>query len=737
MPILNTEPGTAGDTNVQNKTITEKPAAQAQDDQTPRYMVKLTLTEEQKKRILEEVKDEWQAIKDEREAAKLEKKWKALDNQYEGKATEDSLRQFNLCRQVTKMKCDGAERLIMKAAWKSDPKFSITARPEFEREGGREVCEAQEDFLDYKLDEDIPFYEPERKTIHSAVVKGTGILKITHEVKIDRKKRDECYQGNPVPVLALDPKTGQPAPAVGRDGKPIVKNTGLEDFIKNHPEAQYGQHAGFVKKLMEGKKITLVVEYDEIVYNDPMPRNIPLEDFYVRTDTEGYDGLCTTKLVVERRKYTWWELKRKEAKQKFYDIDELMYDDDNRTGKKTTAPKDRKLKKDYTKEKYDILECTYYFNLTGKDEDETKIIVWIAEEKWIVVGSIRYPYYAVNTPYIPHYIASIWPGFYQPGMAEYLTDNNIAENAILNFTLEGAMTANIITPIAPKNDPIHTQFLDKRWMHGVPMEADPGKIRFLGEYMPKFDSSRLIQLLEYLNRDDGQVSGVNDTVTGQESQLDPSAPAAKTLALLRQSGINIEDYIDSLMPAFSRIADTILQLYYQMAKEGLKYRPRPERVVGSNPFATLERSDMVARTNIQSQAKSFNFEDANEKAADLSLLQTIRQEPLIARNPDAVYVLLKSVIKGWSKKWRNLVDQILPPLKQFQAQQQQMVAQGVRQYIEAKIQEAKVTGQEPEIDAQQLMALMSDLMAESATPPSPEVVKQREKEQKENPLVQK
>ena len=734
MPILDTERATA-DPSVQNKTITEKPVEKDQDNQTPRYMVKLSLSPEQKTRILEEVKEEFEAIKNERESAKLEKKWQALENQYEGKATEDALRQFNLCRQVTKVKCDAVERLVMKAAWKAEPKFSITARPEFEREGGQEITEAQEDFLDYKLDEDIPFYEPERKTIHSATVKGTGILKITHEVKIDRKKREECYQGNPQPVLAKDPKTGQPVPVAGPDGKPLIKNTGLEDFIKNHPEAQYGKYQGYVKRLMEGKKILLVVEYDEVVYNDPLPRNIPLKDFYVRMDTEGYEGLTTTKLIVERREYNWWELKRKEAKQKFYDIDELMYDDGDRTGKK--SPKDRKLRKDHQKQKYQILECTYYINLSGKDDDETKIIVWIAEEKWIIVGSIRYPYYAVETPYIPHYISSIWPGFYQPGVAEYLTDNNIAENAILNFTLEGAMTANIITPIAPKNDPIHSQFLDKRWMHGVPLEADPGKIRFLGEYMPKFDSSRLIQLLEWLNRDDGSVSGINDTVTGQESQLDPSAPAAKTIALLRQSGINIEDYIDSLLPAFSRIADTILQLYYQMSKEGLKYRPRPERVVGKDPFSTLDRSDMIARTNIQSQAKSFNFEDANEKAADLALLQTLRMEPLIARNPDAVYVLLKSVIKGWSKKWSHKVDLILPNLKQFQAQQQQMVAQGVKQYIEAKVAEAKVTGQEPEIQAEQLMALMSDLIAESATPPSPDVVKQREKEQKENPLAQK
>jgi hypothetical protein len=688
------------------------------DDDTPIYMETLDLTKEQQERLLTEVKEELDEIKKEREELKLEQKWRALENQYEGQVEEDAIRQFNLCRRVTKVKCDAVERLVMKAFWKSDPKFSISPRPEFDRQGGRELCQAQEDFLDYKIDNTIPFDAPERQTVHSAAVKGTGIKKWFHEIRREKRRREEFYDGSKIKMIA------------GPDGQPVEINQGLIDFAKAYPDAQ-NQYPAFIKKIQSGKKVRLVAEYEETVYNDPLPTNVSLKNFYVRVGCAGYEGLKTQKLIVERLpSLTWWELKLRERQKRFYNIDELMYKDGD-------SKKDNKKKENYSNEKYDILECTYQFKLKETDEDEIKIIVWVAEDRWIVVGSILYPYYAIPCVYNPKYIATIRDGFYQPGIAEYLTDNNIAENAIINFTLEGALAANTITPIADRDNPVHAQFLDKRWAHGIPIETKEGKpIDFLNKYIGNFNHTQLLTMLEFLGRDDGEVTGINQLMTGQESRLDPTAPAAKTIALLQASGINIEDFIDNLLPSATRDADMILQLYYQMSEEGEKYAPKPERVVGSNPFSTLSRSDMIARTNIQSRAKSFNYDEITEKQEDLALFSTIRQEPIITRNPQAVYVLLKHLIRGWSKKWKNLVDQLLPPLEQFQQQQQQLIAQGVAQFLTQKLKEAQAAGQEgltdePPVIVQQLLAVISDLQGESMTLPPKEVVQEREKQAKE------
>jgi hypothetical protein len=608
----------------------------------------------------------------------------------------------------------------MKAFWKSDPKFSISARPEFDRQGGREICQSQEDFLDYKIDNCIPFIQPERQTLHSAVVKGTGIKKWFHELKREKKKRPECYDGSRQQTL----------PPQREGEQPIVRNLGLEDFLKAYPDAPT-EYPNYCKKLADGKKVELIVEYEETIYNDPLPTNVALKDFYVRVDTEGYQGLCETRLIAERINRNWWQLKKLEKQKKFYNIDELLYAD-------SEAKKADKKKANYANEKFDILECTFYFKLKESDEEETKVIIWVAEEKWIVVGAIIYPYYAIPCIYNPKHIANIWSGFYQPGLAEYLTDNNIAENAILNFTLEGALAANTITPIADRDNPVHAQFMDKRWTHGVPIETKDGKpVDFLNKYIGGFNHTQLLTLLEYLSRDDGSVVGVNDVVTGQESHLDPNAPAAKTLALLQQSGINIEDFIDTLLPSAARDADIILQLYYQMSEEGGHYRPKPGSVNGNpDTFKMISRQDMIARTNIESRAKAFNFDEANEKTEDVALYQLVRQEPLISRNPQAVWKLLNAIIKGWSKKWRNLSNELLPPLEQFQQEMQETVARGVAAFLAQKLKDAQAAGQEgftdkPPVIVEQLMAVISDLTAETATPPSPEVQKEREKAQKE------
>lgn len=667
----------------------------SEDDGTPKYMEKLELTQGQQERILAEIKEELDEIKKERDELGLEKKWKALQSQYEGIIEEDDLRQFNLCRRITKVKCDAVERLIMKAFWKSDPKFSVTARPEFDRENGEDVCQAQEDFLDYKIDNEIDFMSSERKTVHSAVVLGTGIKKWSHELRREKRKREECY----------------------RD---------LESFLRAYPDAKT-TYPGFVAKLASGKTLTLVSEYEQTTYNDPKPKFIPLKDFYVRTACEGYEGMKTERLLAERQNYSWWQLKAKEKYKFFYNIDKLMYDN----------PEDEKKdikKAGYATKKYDVLECTFYFKLKETDDDYCKLIIWVAEKKWIVIGSIYYPYYGLDCVYNVKQIMSIWDGFYQPGIAEYLTDNNIAENAILNFTLEGALAANTITPIAEATSPIHSQFLDKRWTHGVPIELKAGeKVDFLNKYIGGFNHGQMLTLLEWLGRDDGDVSGVAQLLTGGESELDPSAPATKTIALMRQSGINIEDYIDTLLPSASRDANMILQLYYQMSEEGAKYAPKPERVVGGNPFKVITRQDMIARTNIQSQARNFNFDQDNEKRENLAMYQVLRNELVVAKNPNAVYAILRALVKSWSPMWRNKIDQILPPLEQFQAQQQVLIAKGVAGFLGQKIQEAQAAGQdslpeEPPAIVEQLVQVITDLTAESMTPPSEEVVKQREKE---------
>jgi len=735
------------------------------DDETPRYMEQLSLDDETSQRLSKEIVEELDAIKEEYKKESYDVKWASLENQYEGKQTVNENQMFNLHRPTTKVKCDTVERFIKKAYLEIDPKYSMSPRPDF-AEVGQEVCERQEDYIDYKLDNEfdgIAFSQPLSKVVHNAVVKNGGILAVDYDIEIEQRKREETYEGTPVyTVERYNSASGEPYEMEMKqdeyeeflaklsksqeDGELPeeykllnVENRGLDSFLSSYPDAR-DNYPGYVKKLENGKTINISVDYEEVVYNDPRLRNVSPSNFYVRTSVEGYQGLRSTKLICERRNYTWWDLKREEAKpgSQFKDIDRLIYeyDMDESHHKKGGRPKRKKndtdsfnKKSDYKYRTYDILQCTYYFKLKETDEEERKIQCWIDEESEIVLGALLYPYYGVSCNYIPFFISDKWDGFWQQGLAEYMTDMNLAENLMLNYSLEAVYMRNTMTPIT-KNAEVLEAFLEKDFTHGVPLPCAPNEVDFLQKYMANIDTRSLIAFLEIILRAEDDVSGVSAYTTGKESEIDPNAPASKTIALMRQSGLNIEEFIKSLLPSFNKVADILLQMTYQMAEEGgRKYRPRPGRAVkGEDPFGTITRDDMKARTNIQSQAMSFAFDELNAKREWVSLLQLIRGELGFARHSEAVWFFFRELIKSWSPKFRNIVDKIWPPFDKFKAEQQKVAVEAVTKYMQAKAMESQATGQAPELNPMEIVQLVNDMTSEQMTPASEDTVKEREKQ---------
>ena len=679
----------------------------------PIYMETLELDDAQKTRLVEEIIGELEVIRQERKSIDLEARCEALDNQYNGKVTEDEMQQFNLNRNVTKVKVDAIVTAAMSAFFEADPIFAITPRPEFGKDTGGDVCNRQQDFLDQKLDQ-LPF-EPEAALVfHSAVVKGIGWLELFYDIKRESRRREERYETKIVPVI--DPTTKK---QVVMKGVPVFENQGLKDFLSNWPDAPK-DYPGYVKKLAEGGDIEFVADYKETTYNDPRPKYHDVKDVFVRIKTDGYEGLKSTRLIAIRENYTYWELKKEEADNKFYDIDKLVED-----------PKDAAKKiKNFESLDFDVWKCTYYFKLKEGDE-ETKVVAWFVEDKKVVIGSTLYQYYAVPCTLIPFYVKRKVKGLYQPGVAEDLTDNNLAENAILNLTLHSAWLKNTVTPIT-SNANVQAQFLEKRFYPGVPLDAKSGDVDFLQKYMPQTDIGGLVGLMQFLVQGDEQVSRVSSGMSGSETPMDPSAPGNKTLALLRESGKGIMDYIKHLIPSFNEVGYILLAMYYQMSKQGRAYTVRPEHQDKGQEFATMERNDMVARTNIMAKAFAFEQDKVNEKVLDLALYQTIRQEPLIAKNPDAVYTLLKNIVEGWSKKWKNISQKVIPTLEDFKKQELEATLQGVMMFVQMVMQKAQVTNTPPEFDVKQLIPIVADLRAQLVSPPDPEVVKQQQQEAKKN-----
>lgn len=687
-------------------------------DNLPVYMDQITLSDKEKKRLVDEAFAEIEIIKQERTDDKLEEKWDAWDNQYDGKVSDSRL-QFNLCRRTTKVKVDSIVRKIKQAFFNCNPRYSVSPRPEFAKEGGQDICDKQQDFIDYRLD-NTPTFEPEvGRTIWSATHKGAGVLKVWHEIRRVWRKRDERYSGQSV-IIGVDANTDTP----------ISENKGLKEFLANWPDAAT-RYPGLVKRLEEGKDIEFTAKFKETVYNDVKLRCVNLKDFFVRKDVEGYDGLKTTNFYAERVSYSYSELKQYERDGKFENIDELTYGPgkDNQKGDQYA---------DYKHRNYNVFECIYMFIMDKKDDEEDdgepiKINFWVGEDTKVFLGATYYPYYLIDCNYIPFYIDDKKPGFYKYGISELLTDANVAENAILNLMLSAGYIENMITPIVPEGHPAEAQFLEKRWTVGVPITVEKqGDIDFLQNHIKRTNVDGLIKMVQYIVQGEDDATGVSSLMSGRESPIDPTAPAAKTMALLQQSGDNISEYLMTMSPAFNELGYAILHIYYQIATEGRKYKLPASRVVGSDPFGNISRAELAARTNIQVQAHAFDIDKLNAKREDVALYSLLRQEPLITRNPVAVWIFLKAIIKNWGPKWANIVDQILPTIDQFKQEQSVIALKAVALYVKSVLENSKMTGVAPEFNVNELLPLMSDLMSQAATNPPEEVMKEREKQGKDN-----
>jgi len=701
------------------KRSTEKETENEEEDVAVFQNTKsLNLTEKQQDRLVTEINDEEKAI-DEELGDVYDKDYpkfcKSMDNQYKGIMPRREGQQYAVDTALTKIKMNEIVRSGMAAIFSVDPRISVEPRPGYAKQEGVEVCEQQMDFLDYALDERVPLRKPFRLALHSASRKRVGLIKLTHKIRKVKRIRQEHYES----------ETYMPG-RVGADGQPEIASRGVEKFLQAHGEEvekNPGKYDWIYKSLKSGKDVVLDIEYNEITFNDPFPVYVDPLNFKVRKSTEGYEGLKDAELTIELEEYTYYQLKQLEKEYDFINVDELLYDE------KEGDNSDRKVREGARNQKYTIKHCVYQFKMDEKDEDTKKIIAYVAQDKDLFLGAIEYPFTILDCYYFPIYSEHEGTGFYGGSPAENLTSAHIASNAFLNLALEGLHTQNTITPITPEDSDVDVQFANHRWTHGIPLNADPKQIDFLNNHMKPLDISGMMLLKSIVDRIGDDVSRVSSLKSGKESPLDPTAPMGKVLALINQSDEGIKDYVDEFAVGFNNICLGILQMYYEISQNDQQYiNRRIKDVTGGNPFTTISRQAMIAKTLIQSQAHAYNFDKLNEKKENLAIYQVLRQELLVAKNPQSVHFLLTTLIKSWSPQWKNAISKILPELEELKKMEIQTATQAVVAYMDAIVEQSEITGQPPAIDPEKLKAVIQQFVGELATPPSKEEVKAREKQ---------
>lgn len=704
-------------------------------DDIPSYRIRLKLDDAQKGRLTKQFQEEFRAIVSERMSLGLPNKWAMLDRQYDGILKKNTKLSFNLHTHQSKIKVDAIVRALNEAFLDSTPMVDVSPRPEFWKEqdkGGEDVCEKQQQFIQYEMEENIQPSADITRVGLCAVKKFVGIMKLEWCYEKEMRKREETYVGENE-TIGLDAQ-----------GQPVTENKALKEFESNYPNWEERGYKSFHDKIAEGGTVNLVVEYLDTIQNSAKWRHVSIEDFYVRNSTFYNDGLKKAHLVVERDTMTYWELMKKEQNEEFEKVDSIcqMYP--------SASQSEGGTKLDYKNNDYPILEATIYFKLDEADEEETKIKAWFAEidseeekqtdgQRYELYGAILYPYYGFDIDYKAFYVKLNNDGFYGDAKSVMwdLKDSNIAQDAILNLSLHSMYIRNILTPIVKEGSEIESMFIENRWQDGRPLPVDAmtenvqDAMAFV-QY-PQINLQDFLALGAQMQKIDSDVSGISGLMTGRESPSDPHAPAAKTIALLNQSGINIKDYIRTFLPAFNSIVGDTLQLYYQMSQEGKKFKVsyRSRKVTGEDAFASITRDEMIARTNIQARASAFAFDKASEKQENMMAFQMFSVSPVAATQPEAYYKALVLALSSVSPLWKNFCESDMLSPSEFQQKQMQVAMQAVAKMLEINNMKAQVTGvQAPPLNPQEAGAAVTQAQAESANPALAQHIQEQQKKAK-------
>lgn len=679
----------------------------------PKFLSSLDLTDKEKKRVLKEITDRFDQLKKDRNAVNVASKWDSYERQYgEGKKNTDF--RFKAHVDVTKRIIRSIKRGVIESVLGMNPIFTVDARPQLAKNGNHtKLTYDIEDFLDFEMDENIHLESKVDPNVKNTGVLGTGFFKLSYYPRIEKEVDEEVYDGSQFEIDS--------------EGNPV--NKGLQSFIECYPEppkesVDRNRWEKYIEKLTDGEKINIEVEKDVIKDNHAMITNIDPRNLWVDVRCNDIYELERSELIVEKRTFTWRELKLEEKEGRFQDVDDLKKE------------KDGKDREKYDCNLYTVYECVYYFKRDNKDEAE-KIVVFYEESLEIVLGAISYPFKYVPCYYFPTWLTKEEDGIYGNSIADDVKTTNVAQDVILNRMLEQIDNDSADRMVLRKGSTILKQLL-VGGVHGkLPLiiGKDEQEPTFVNQYRRPQNYGNHMMALNMLDKNAADATGIGDMTSGEPSRHDPTSPGNKTIALLQVMGVNIEYYVKTYIRAINPLANALLGFYYQITNEGRMFMRDPSRVTGENKvWGEISKSDMRAKVKVYSQAHIYNFDKLNKQKSAMFLYSTIRQEPLIANDAEKVRVLLKEIIESAGESWRSMANNILPPIEQIKQDELMKAAAGVQFWYDKKVAEKKeqikngtATDTVIQINPAEILQSVKQSIATVATPPSKEQMKEVEK----------
>lgn len=461
-----------------------------------------------------------------------------------------------------------------------------------------------EAFLNFKVGVELPLVDKFNQLFWASMRDGTALGMVTWED--DRRPCEE-----------------------------IATYTGVEEFITKYPtpkdaglsKTQYGR---VMEKLQNGQTVRLVETRMKSRYRGPRVDVVELQDFLMCPMTSVKTEYA--RLVSRIFNMRGPELRSLGKQRKFSEEDVEKVIASKQDGRHTDigpALKDQieGISRRSKPGEFVLVNGIYRGDINETGMEENYFVLYHPLTKTLL-DIIKYPYLHGRDNFVPIRIKKRPNRFLGRGICAMLDDLNQELNTQHNQRIDSRTITTVPTFMAKES--VRNQFDPSR----ADMAFQPGRTFWLDDFaalkqleVRETDMGESMQEEQNNLQMGDKLVGSSSLRSGQETKMDPRAPAAKVSMLLNQSNIRLDDFYEEASgngaenEGFKGIGDQILALYYQFWDQDL----------GSIPVFDENSKAIQGKDQNEAALMSLTQEDLNV----LGKVKIQLAKTSSAMNPDA------------------------------------------------------------------------------------------------------
>ena len=377
------------------------------------------------------------------------------------------------------------------------------------------------------------------------------------------------------------------------------------------------------------------------VYNYPILKNVNRDKFVIiPNDIDNLDVAIGYGYEFD---LTWNDLKKGEAEGIYYNIDRIVSNGGSNSGsnegdsqaeisrKESEGKSDADIEKELKKTVFKAYKLIYKHDIDDDGLNEKLILTYISGYNVI----IRAELWDENLYFIPHYIERR-PGRFD-GMGVCAKLETINDQGTIFWNLRANAARMICAPSFKGKKGSDFDPTREEWYPGVIFWlADMGDVEqwVLINNFPELYNEEA-QLEKYAQLQTGLTSGHG----GREMSSDPNAPGNKTIALIQEGNILIDEDISTLREGVELV-------FYFLFRMFAKHLPENDKYLQS--FGLKKQDLVVALDQIALNGISVSQNPDARRINDTVFFQTFAREPIFS-DPMVRNGLYRSVFSSWGR----------------------------------------------------------------------------------------